>query len=921
MFSTRKHLLRALSVALVAYPVIVAAGCAADADAVADVGAQTDAGTDSAMGHPTTDAGDDEPADGAPVATSCGNGKIDPGEECDDKNKASGDGCSSTCKLESAGIGDLCADALDVPLVQQDGGTLYKATLPGSTSTLFNQYAANCGGGSGADIVYKVTPPLVGRIVARVTASFPAILSARTACGDAKTEVACKDTTTTQGGSSEIALSAYPDGPIYFFVDGFGGAKGDFVLDIEIQTAFCGNGQAEFPEQCDDGNTADHDGCSSTCTLEDTSTTSTCPGMGYRLAPGIASFAGDTSTLSNGGGTGLNCTPTGSGPNAIYAITPTVTGAMKLDLLANYPNALLHVRRECVGTSNASQFDCKGAGTTDVLVPLSSTVPVFAEQTIFAFVDSGSSSNAGLYTLNATLTAAACGNGLVDGGEECDDGNTTDGDGCSSTCTGERDPATFACDGKAIRLEGDGPGPRTLTLRGTTSPAPGESVPTNKWSSTTAANCQGAGRDVVYALTSDIDGYLEVTVKSDLFNAFASLRSECVPGQATAPVTNACSKASTGNVPKTFYAAVEKDKTYYLVVDGNGATAEGAFELELEVQPSVCGNSVVEGGETCDDGALDDGDGCDSTCQLEAEKARDTCATAPPVSFTDDGDGTYSAKVVSGTTNLTHTAGSTTTQTLGSSCPSRGPDAWFTVTPPIGGVLTARITEATFPSSLGVRTSCSTGTGPQLACDGTASSGGQQVIAPVTEGQSYRVIVDGQAATDVGRFTLEMKIIPSGCGDTFLVPPEQCDDGNTEGGDGCSATCAYETLPALASCPGHTVALTGTGKTVRRAVATISTAGLPKDAASTCGGSGPEGILEITSDIAGSLEVRATSDFSALLYGRTQCSDVTTEIPRSCSSNLGVFSTSVQPNVPTYVYVDGINGASGVSKLQITVTP
>jgi cysteine-rich repeat protein len=30
-----------------------------------------------------------------------------------------------------------------------------------------------------------------------------------------------------------------------------------------------------------------------------------------------------------------------------------------------------------------------------------------------------------------------CGNGIVTGGEQCDDGNTTGGDGCSTTCQGE----------------------------------------------------------------------------------------------------------------------------------------------------------------------------------------------------------------------------------------------------------------------------------------------------------------------------------------------------------------------------------------------------------------------------------------------------------------------------------------------------
>jgi len=33
-----------------------------------------------------------------------------------------------------------------------------------------------------------------------------------------------------------------------------------------------------------------------------------------------------------------------------------------------------------------------------------------------------------------STTAAICGNGILEGSEQCDDGNTISGDGCSSTC-------------------------------------------------------------------------------------------------------------------------------------------------------------------------------------------------------------------------------------------------------------------------------------------------------------------------------------------------------------------------------------------------------------------------------------------------------------------------------------------------------
>ena len=58
------------------------------------------------------------------------------------------------------------------------------------------------------------------------------------------------------------------------------------------------------------------------------------------------------------------------------------------------------------------------------------------------------------------VTAAICGNGTVDPGELCDDGNLIDGDGCDSNCTptgcgnGVKDPSEDCDDGNT--LDGDG---------------------------------------------------------------------------------------------------------------------------------------------------------------------------------------------------------------------------------------------------------------------------------------------------------------------------------------------------------------------------------------------------------------------------------------------------------------------------------
>jgi cysteine-rich repeat protein len=45
----------------------------------------------------------------------CGDGRLDLGEQCDDANVASGDGCDATCRFEGCGdgvrvIGEQCDD-------------------------------------------------------------------------------------------------------------------------------------------------------------------------------------------------------------------------------------------------------------------------------------------------------------------------------------------------------------------------------------------------------------------------------------------------------------------------------------------------------------------------------------------------------------------------------------------------------------------------------------------------------------------------------------------------------------------------------------------------------------------------------------------------------------------------------------------
>src|SRR5512138_941673 len=59
----------------------------------------------------------------------CGDGVVDPGEECDDGNLASGDGCSATCSVEHA------------------PGATYKTTASWSLVDLATKTDADCPAG------------------------------------------------------------------------------------------------------------------------------------------------------------------------------------------------------------------------------------------------------------------------------------------------------------------------------------------------------------------------------------------------------------------------------------------------------------------------------------------------------------------------------------------------------------------------------------------------------------------------------------------------------------------------------------------------------------------------------------------------------------------------------------------------------
>ena len=192
---------------------------------------------------------------------------------------------------------------------------------------------------------------------------------------------------------------------------------GDSKSDNE-QAPLCGNGTVEDGEQCDDANTTDGDGCSSTC-MKELIVSTTC-GDGKLDTEETC----DDANTTDGDGCSSTCMKeTG------YFPTPN-------------PGP--------VTTCNDKKHE---AG--EVCDPYFIGY-VLDKETRTCKVENGKC------VLSTSTTASNCGTGTLEDGEECDDGNTVNGDGCSNKCkkestciiqNGSRAQVLLVVDGDTLRLK------------------------------------------------------------------------------------------------------------------------------------------------------------------------------------------------------------------------------------------------------------------------------------------------------------------------------------------------------------------------------------------------------------------------------------------------------------------------------------
>jgi cysteine-rich repeat protein len=235
----------------------------------------------------------------------------------------------------------------------------------------------------------------------------------------------------------------------------------------------CGDGVVDRSEQCDDGNTVDGDGCSSTCQIE-TPSPARC-GDGVVNGTEQCDAGGETSTCN------ADCTNSRCGDGTVNAHAGeqcddgnTVNG----DGCSSSCHTETPPPSGCGdGVVNGTE-ECDGGGSETATCNTNCTTSRCGDSIVNTLAgeqcDDGNQVNGDGCSSTCQIESTTppppvtCGNGTVDTGEECDDGNTTGCDGCSATCQNE---LPNDCCSDAISVTD---GPRSYSNLGATTDGPDE---------------------------------------------------------------------------------------------------------------------------------------------------------------------------------------------------------------------------------------------------------------------------------------------------------------------------------------------------------------------------------------------------------------------------------------------------------------
>ncbi len=387
----------------------------------------------------------------APVENLCGNGAIDPGEDCDGTLDAaetcrlhgfdSGSlSCGSDCRFDSsacsgsencfdgrdndgdglvdcadsAECGASCADPCASPVAIAE-----TATVSGSTRGRSSVLAASCSepDSSGPDVAYELHISQDAKLDVRLASTQALNLSVRTSCGDEASDLSCSSQT-------RVTLDAHAGDVYYLVIDGdYTTDAGDYVLDVQTRQVVCGDGIRDSSERCDDGNTSDGDGCSAACNVESSESEPNnrrSSADSYNHTPWIARISSATDV-------------------DYYSVNvPQAPGSIVVHSLDLGDKACAYNLMDTVveiydtnanGNTLLASDDDGGVGKCSLAFATG-----LAAGNYFVKVSAAEGAAPASFPYKLEIGVGLCGDGEPTLTEQCDDGNLIDGDGCDSSC-------------------------------------------------------------------------------------------------------------------------------------------------------------------------------------------------------------------------------------------------------------------------------------------------------------------------------------------------------------------------------------------------------------------------------------------------------------------------------------------------------
>ena len=507
-----------------------------------------------------------------------------------------------------------------------------------------------------------------------------------------------------------------------------------------VAAGVCGNNILETGESCDDGGMSPGDGCSANCLFEDgrdcidsgecesgvcdTQDSGTCePADTCGNGTVEGSEGCDDGGVNAGDGCDTNCLIENGGPCMInsqcQSMACDIAGSGTCVLAGVCGNNIIEAGESCDGGNALPGDGC-------------SAMCLFEDGQSCSQNGECDSSVCNTQGSNTCEPANTCGNGAVEGVEACDDGDTVNGDGCNNLCKLEN--------GGSCTLDAQC-GSGVCDTAGSNTCEPADTCGNGKIEG--SESCDDGG-------TANGDGCSNMCKREN--GVACTLDSQCVSNVCDTLGSNTCEAAnSCGNGKIEGTEACDDGGTSGGDGCSNLCKRENGVSCTLDSQcastvcdtlgsntceaANTCGNSKIEGSESCDDGGTANGDGCTNLCKRENGVA---C-------------------------------------TLDSQCASNVCDTL--------GSNTCEAANTCGNGKIEGSESCDDG--------GTANGDGCTNLCKRENG--VVCTLDSQCASTVcdslGSNTCEAA---NTCGNSKVEGSEACDDGGTNAGDGCSTMCLLE---------------------------------------------------------------------------------------------------------------------------------